>query len=59
MVMQKMWMGITNMIECKTWNCPCGNGYDNSVSLEYHLRKEHTKGELVHYLKMEARSKLA
>jgi hypothetical protein len=36
--------------------CPCGNGYENKDTLEYHLRKEHTKGELAHFIKIQSTS---
>jgi len=34
------------------WCAICKNGYDDIDQLEYHLTKEHTKSELIHYLKM-------
>jgi len=38
----------------KTFDCKvCKNGYDNIDALEYHLKKEHTKNELIHYLKIQ------
>jgi hypothetical protein len=43
----------------KTWDCFCGNGYVTSRELEYHLSKEHTKGELVHHCRKEAQKNLA
>lgn len=45
-------------MSCKTWNCFCGNGYDNSRALEYHLAEEHTKMELVIQCKKDAQEKL-
>jgi len=34
----------------------CGNGYGNIDALEYHLKKEHTKNEMIHHLKIESLS---
>jgi len=36
------------------WCKICKGGYEELDQLDYHFRKEHTKNELIHFLKMEA-----
>ena len=40
---------ITFYFNCRV----CGNGYSDIDTLEFHLRKEHTKNELIHILKLD------
>ena len=35
------------------WCKICNGGYDDIDQLEYHLQKEHTKNEYIHYLKIQ------
>jgi hypothetical protein len=33
------------------WKCFCGNEYATGDEFEYHLRKEHTKTDMIAYFK--------
>lgn len=34
-----------------TWDCFCGNCYSEGDVFEYHLRKEHTKTDMIAFFK--------